>query len=85
MTTPHTRGRPVPLWYLEPGTKFILAGLESVRGVLVYANEARARVRTTSDPKLVSFKDREFWASTSKEGDWAPDTMVYVIREEDDG
>jgi len=52
--------------------------LDGTRGKLLYCNACRARVRL--EPRTVTIGDRAF--TQTVESDWAPTTLVRVIKKE---
>ena len=55
-----------------------LFDMDGIKGKLVYCNACRARVRL--EPRTVTILDRTF--TQSVESDWAPTTLVRVIKKE---
>ena len=66
---------------LKPGTRFRLAEMHEVTGVLVKVNDCRAVVRLDRPEREVEFIDhagetRQFKTRGSQQTSWAPTTMV---------
>lgn len=69
---------------LKPGTRFRLAEMHEVTGVLVKVNDCRAVVRLDRPEREVEFVDqagetRQFKSRGTKETSWAPTTSVEPV------
>ena len=69
---------------LRPGTRFRLAEMPEITGVLVKANECRAVVRLDRPERDVEFVDqegqpRQFKSRGSHVTSWAPTTVVAYL------
>jgi hypothetical protein len=69
---------------LKPGTRFRLAEMPEVTGVLVRANACRAVVRLDRPEREVAFQDangetRQFRSRGSQTTSWAPTTVVEPV------
>ena len=69
---------------LRPGTRFRLAEMPEITGVLVKANECRAVVRLDRPERDVEFTDqegqtRQFKSRGSQVTSWAPTTLVEPV------
>jgi hypothetical protein len=69
---------------LKPGTRFRLAEMPEVTGVLVRVNECRAVVRLDRPEREVEFQDangetRQFRSRGSQTTSWAPTTVVEPV------
>ena len=69
---------------LQPGTRFRLAEMHEVTGVLVKVNDCRAVVRLDRPEREVEFQDangetRQFKSRGSQLLSWAPTTLVEPV------
>ncbi len=70
--------------WLRPGTRFRLAGMPAITGVLVKANDCRAVVRLDRPERDVEFTDQEgqprrFQCPGTHVTSWAPTTLVEPV------
>ena len=74
----------ISLSWLKPGTRFRLAGMPEVEGVLLDCNECSAKVQLDGGPREIEFEEkdgatRRFRARRITTTTWAPATIVEPI------